>query len=126
MGIRTAKDTTVDNMFSLADKTAVVTGGAQGIGLMISRGLVQSGARVYVVSRKQATCNTAVEELSAFGTCIALPGDVSNETETKRLAAEIAEREGSLHVLVNNAGAAWGAPLDAIPTRPGTKSWPRM
>ena len=102
-------------MFSLDGKTAVVTGGAQGIGLMISRGLVQGGAKVYVVSRKQATCDAAVEELSAFGTCVALPGDVSSEAETKRLAAEIGEREGSLHVLVNNAGAAWGAPLESYP-----------
>jgi NAD(P)-dependent dehydrogenase (short-subunit alcohol dehydrogenase family) len=105
----------VNNMFSLEGKTAVVTGGAQGIGLMISRGLVQAGAKVYVVSRKAATCDAAVEELSALGICVALPGDISNEAETKRLAAEIGEREGSLHVLVNNAGAAWGAPLDAYP-----------
>ena len=105
----------MDNMFSLEGKTAVVTGGAQGIGLMISRGLVQAGAKVYVVSRKQATCDAAVEELLVLGTCVALPGDVSNEADTKRLAAELAEREGSLHVLVNNAGAAWGAPLDAYP-----------
>lgn len=105
----------MSTLFSLEGKTAVVTGGAQGIGLMISRGLVQAGAKVYVVSRKAATCDAAVEELSAFGTCIGLPGDVSQEAETKRLAGEISEREGSLHVLVNNAGAAWGAPLDAYP-----------
>ncbi len=102
-------------LFSLEGKVAVVTGGAQGVGLMISRGLVQAGAKVYVVSRRLATCDAAVAELSEFGECVALPGDVSSEAETKRLATELDEREGVLHVLVNNAGAAWGAPLEAYP-----------
>lgn len=103
------------DLFSLAGKIAVVTGGAQGIGLMLSRGLVQAGAKVYVVSRKKATCDAAVTELSKIGDCVSLPADVSTVAEAERLAAELTEREGKLHVLVNNAGAAWGAPFDSYP-----------
>ncbi len=64
-------------LFSLAGKTALVTGGSQGIGLMISRGLVQAGAKVFVSSRKADACEAAAAELAEFGDCEALPGDVS-------------------------------------------------
>jgi NAD(P)-dependent dehydrogenase (short-subunit alcohol dehydrogenase family) len=103
-------------LFSLKGKVAVVTGGAQGIGLMISRGLSQAGAKVYVVSRKKDTADAAAKELSASGEVVAFPADVSTVAEAERLAKEIGEKEGGkLHVLVNNAGAAWGAPFDAYP-----------
>lgn len=105
----------MNNLFSLTGKVAVVTGGSQGIGLMLARGLVQAGAKVYVASRKQSACDAAVAELSEFGQCAALPLDVSNEAEAQRLAAELLEREGQLHILVNNAGAAWGAPYESYP-----------
>ncbi len=103
------------DLFSLAGKTALVTGGAQGIGLMISRGLVQAGAKVYVVSRKAATCEAAVDELSKIGAAAALPADVSTEAGVKVLVDDFAKREDKLHILVNNAGAAWGAPLETYP-----------
>jgi NAD(P)-dependent dehydrogenase (short-subunit alcohol dehydrogenase family) len=102
-------------LFSLTGKTALVTGGSQGIGLMISRGLVGAGAKVYVASRKPEVCERVAAELSEIGECVALPADVSTEAEAKRVAAELTEREGKLHVLVNNAGAAWGAPLADYP-----------
>ena len=105
----------MNDLFSLNGKIALVTGGAQGIGLMISRGLLQAGAKVYVNSRKKANCDAAVAELSAFGDCIALPADVSTEAAVKRLVAEFTEREGQLNVLVNNAGAVWAAPLETYP-----------
>jgi len=105
----------MSNLFSLAGKVALVTGGGQGIGLMLSRGLIEAGAKVYVVSRKKATCDAAVAELSKIGECVALPADVSTVAEAERLAAELTAREGKLQVLVNNAGAAWGAPLEDYP-----------
>lgn len=103
------------DLFSVAGKVALVTGGSQGIGLMISRGLVQAGATVYINSRKAAVCEAAVQELSASGTCHALPGDVSQEAEVIRLRDELAGREEGLHILVNNAGAAWGATYEEYP-----------
>jgi NAD(P)-dependent dehydrogenase (short-subunit alcohol dehydrogenase family) len=103
------------NLFSIEGKTALVTGGTRGIGLMIARGLVEAGARVYVSSRKQEACAAAAAELSVEGTCIGLPADLSSEAECQRLADEIAQRESGLQILVNNAGANWGAPLEEFP-----------
>ncbi|MER7810202.1 SDR family oxidoreductase [Streptomyces sp900116325] len=103
------------SLFSVSGKTALVTGGSRGIGLMIARGLVAAGARVYVSSRNAAACDEAVRELSELGEAIALPADLSREEECHRLAAEIGAREERLHILVNNAGATWGAPLDEFP-----------
>jgi NAD(P)-dependent dehydrogenase (short-subunit alcohol dehydrogenase family) len=99
------------DLFSIAGKTALVTGGSRGIGLMIARGYVDAGARVYVSSRKAEVCEKVAAELSTNGDCIALPADLSREAECRRLADQLATREDKLDILVNNAGATWGAPL---------------
>ncbi|MFN2427403.1 MAG: SDR family oxidoreductase [Candidatus Binatia bacterium] len=99
------------NLFSVQGKTALVTGGSRGIGLMIARGYVENGAKVYVSSRKKQACDEAAAELGKLGTCIALPGDISTEEGVKALASELAAREEKLDILVNNAGTNWGAPL---------------
>jgi NAD(P)-dependent dehydrogenase (short-subunit alcohol dehydrogenase family) len=103
------------NLFDLAGKTAVVTGGTRGIGLMIARGLLEAGARVYISSRKAEGKATAESELSQYGTVTAIPANLSTEAECLRLAGQIAAREQALNVLVNNAGATWGAPLEEFP-----------
>jgi NAD(P)-dependent dehydrogenase (short-subunit alcohol dehydrogenase family) len=103
------------DLFSIEGKTAVVTGGSRGIGLMIARGFVEAGAKVYVSSRKADACERVARELSAVGTCIAAPADLSTEAGARALADAIAAREPALHVLVNNAGANWGAPLAEYP-----------
>ncbi|MFC5060991.1 glucose 1-dehydrogenase [Actinomycetospora atypica] len=102
-------------LFDLTGKVAVVTGGTRGIGMMIARGLLDAGARVYISSRKAAAGDEAVAELSAHGTVTSIPADVSTEAECLRLAREVGEREECVHVLVNNAGATWGAPLEEFP-----------
>jgi NAD(P)-dependent dehydrogenase (short-subunit alcohol dehydrogenase family) len=99
------------DLFSIAGKTALVTGGSRGIGLMIARGFVEAGAKVYVSSRKADVCEEVAAELSKIGECVALPADLSTEGACRDLAAAIAERETSLDILVNNAGATWGAPM---------------
>jgi NAD(P)-dependent dehydrogenase (short-subunit alcohol dehydrogenase family) len=103
------------DLFSVAGKVVLVTGGSRGIGLMIARGFVEGGARVYISARKADACDAAAAELSKFGTCISLPADVAESSEVERLAQAIAAREPALHVLVNNAGANWGAPLAEYP-----------
>ena len=103
------------DLFSVAGKVVLVTGGSRGIGLMIARGFVEAGARVYLSSRSAEACEKAAAELSKHGTCIALPADVAQLAEVGRLAQAIADREPALHVLVNNAGTNWGAPLTEYP-----------
>jgi len=105
----------MDDLFSVEGKTAVVTGGSRGIGLMIARGLVEGGARVYISSRKSEVCERVAAELSVVGECVALPADLSGEAACRRLAGEVGEREEAVQVLVNNAGATWGAPLEEYP-----------
>lgn len=104
-------------LFDLTGKVAVVTGGTRGIGLMIARGLLDAGARVYVSSRKATAGDEAVGELSAHGTVVSVPADVSTEAGCVQLAREVGAREERVHVLVNNAGATWGAPLEEFPAQ---------
>jgi NAD(P)-dependent dehydrogenase (short-subunit alcohol dehydrogenase family) len=103
------------DLFDLTGKVAVVTGGTRGIGLMMARGLMQAGASVYVSSRKPEAGKAAVDELSAYGRVTSLPADLSSEEECVRLAAEVGRSEERIHILVNNAGATWGAPLTEFP-----------
>jgi NAD(P)-dependent dehydrogenase (short-subunit alcohol dehydrogenase family) len=105
----------MSDLFSIQGKTALVTGGSRGIGLMIARGFVEAGAKVYISSRKADVCEEVAAELSEIGTCIPIAADLSQHDECKRVADEIAEREPQLHILVNNAGATWGAPLAEFP-----------
>ena len=105
----------VNDLFSIAGKTALVTGGSRGIGAMIARGYLEAGAKVYISSRKRDACDAAAHELSEFGECISLPADLTTVEGCQQLAAEIKARETALHILVNNAGANWGAPLGEYP-----------
>ena len=66
-------------LFSLDGKTALVTGGGQGIGRMIAQGLIEAGATVYVASRKIDQCEQTARELSEYGACYALAADISTE-----------------------------------------------
>jgi len=105
----------MSDLFDVSGKTALVTGGSRGIGLMIARGLVLAGARVIVSSRKSADVEAAAAELATFGDCHAIPADISTQQGAQALAAATCERFPSLDILVNNAGAAWGAPLEEFP-----------
>src|SRR5207244_2906775 len=105
----------MSNLFSIDGKVALVTGGSRGIGLMIARGFVEAGARVYISSRKAEVCDRVAAELAGAGTCMSLPADLSTEAGARALADALAAREEKLDVLVNNAGANWGAPLAEYP-----------
>jgi NAD(P)-dependent dehydrogenase (short-subunit alcohol dehydrogenase family) len=105
----------MSDLFDVSGKTALVTGGSRGIGLMIARGLVQGGARVIVSSRKSADVEAAARELGELGDCHAIPADISTYDGAQALAAAVRERFPSLDILVNNAGAVWGAPLEEFP-----------
>ena len=105
----------VKDLFSIAGKVAVVTGGSRGIGLMIARGFVEHGARVYVSSRNADACDRVAKELGAIGECRAVAADLGTESGARQLAQAVAGREPAVHILVNNAGANWAAPLAEYP-----------
>ncbi len=110
-----ASDLSVHRLFSLTSKVALVTGGSRGIGYMISQGLLQAGARVYITARKAEACETAAEALSAYGECYAIPADISRPEGLQSLCEQIGSRESMLHILINNAGAAWGERFETYP-----------
>jgi NAD(P)-dependent dehydrogenase (short-subunit alcohol dehydrogenase family) len=105
----------VTELFDVAGKTALVTGGSRGIGAMIARGLVRAGARVIVSSRKADELGAAAAEFAKDGDCVAIAGDVSSPEGAAALAARVNQRFPTLSILVNNAGATWGAPLEEFP-----------
>ncbi|MCP4752960.1 MAG: SDR family oxidoreductase, partial [Proteobacteria bacterium] len=90
-------------------------GGSRGIGLMITRGYLEAGAKVYITSRKKDVCDKVAEELSEIGTCISLPADMTDSEGRSHLVNELSKREEKLSILVNNAGANWGAPIEEYP-----------
>jgi NAD(P)-dependent dehydrogenase (short-subunit alcohol dehydrogenase family) len=102
----------MDDLFSVRGKVALVTGGSAGIGKMIAEGLVRAGAVVYIAGRKPDACQAAATELSAYGACHALSANLGSEAGCRQLTVAFSERTDRLHLLVNNAGTIWNAPLE--------------
>ena len=103
------------NLFSVAGKVAVVTGGSRGIGAMIARGFVENGVKTYITARKEQELRATEKELAELGQCIAIQGDLSTVAGVTAFAAEISALEERVDILVNNAGATWGAEIDEFP-----------
>ncbi len=112
------------NLFSIAGKTALVTGGSRGIGEMMAAGFLANGAKVYISSRKAEVCDaTAARLAEEYGSeCISIPADLSSLEGVQALADALSAREDKLDILVNNAGVSWGAPLDEFPE----KGWDKV
>jgi NAD(P)-dependent dehydrogenase (short-subunit alcohol dehydrogenase family) len=109
--------------FSVADLTVLVTGGSRGIGLMMAQGFVAAGARVIISSRTADACRGASAALQQLGTCVALPADLSGDEGQAQLVAGVREHCDRVDVLINNAGAAWGSPIDSHPLEAFDKTW---
>ena len=112
----------MNDLFSLAGRCALVTGGSRGIGRMIAAGFLAQGARVYISARKAEACDQTAAELSSLGTCVSLPADISTPEGVKDLVDSFARHELALDILVNNAGAAWGESFDTFPE----KGWDKV
>ena len=105
----------IADLFSIEGKTALVTGGSSGLGLIMAKGLLENGARVIIASRSAEKCNRALSELEAFGDVESVAADVTNAEQRLKLVETVSERFGSLSILLNNAGANWGAKLEDYP-----------
>lgn len=105
----------IEDIFGVTDKVVIVTGGSRGIGRMIAQGFVENGARVYITSRKAEQCDATAAELAALGHCVSIPADLSTGAGREAFVTAFKDSETNLDVLVNNAGAAWGAPFDEFP-----------
>jgi len=113
----------MDDLFSIAGRVALVTGGSRGIGRMIAAGYLKAGARaVYITARKAEACDATARELSSLGTCVSIPCDISTGEGVHALVDAYAQREKTLDILVNNAGAAWGESFDTFPE----KGWDKV
>ncbi|GAB3188732.1 SDR family oxidoreductase [Hydrogenophaga aquatica] len=107
---------TIQQLFDLKGKTALVTGGSRGLGLQMAHALGEAGARVMLSARKADELEAAVQELQDAGIDARwIAADCAQETDIHRLGAETLERMGDVDILVNNAGAAWGAPAEDHP-----------
>ncbi|WP_289145148.1 SDR family oxidoreductase [uncultured Sphingobium sp.] len=105
----------VDPLFDVRDRVVLVTGGSRGIGELIARAFVERGAEVIISSRSADACHSVAEELRQVGRCRALPADVSTTEGIFELVRALSEITDRLDVLVNNAGATWGAELGSFP-----------
>lgn len=113
----------MDALFDISGRVAVVTGGAQGLGRMIAEGFVRAGAEVIITSRTAEAATTAAAEMMAMvpgARCTGLAADLSTPEAVAELASRVAARVPAVHVLINNAGRTWGAPLASFPD----KAWP--
>ncbi|MEY8839941.1 SDR family NAD(P)-dependent oxidoreductase, partial [Cribrihabitans sp. XS_ASV171] len=109
---------TPEELFSLPGKTALITGGATGIGRMAAEAMVRAGARVLIASRKGDACEAVARELNALdapGSAEGFAGDIGSVEGIDALVAEVKERTESLDILMNNSGVTWGAPLGKFP-----------
>ena len=107
---------TVQQLFDLSGKTALVTGGSRGLGLQLAHALGEAGAKVMISSRKASDLEEAAAELKAAGIdCDWIAADCAKEAEIHALADETLRRMGHVDILVNNAGASWGAPAEEHP-----------
>ena len=99
-------------MGGLDGKIVLVTGGGRGIGKGIARGMVKEGASVAISGRVKDTLDKTAAELGE--NVLAVPADVTDEGQVDALFKAVMDRFGRLDVLVNNAGAFDGGPLDEL------------
>ena len=108
--------TTVNSLFDLSGRTALVTGGSRGLGLQISESLGEAGARLMITARKSDELESAAEHLQSRGIDVQwTAADASEPEQIQRVCSETMAALGQVDILVNNAGASWAAPAEDHP-----------
>ena len=107
----------MEDLFSVEGKVVIVTGASRGIGEMIAAGFLANGAKVYISSRKAPACDDAAQRLREQfgGECVSLPADMSTLDGINDFVARFSAKQDHVDVLINNAGVAWGEPLENFP-----------
>jgi|TARA_B110000438_G_scaffold224686_1_gene218542 NAD(P)-dependent dehydrogenase (short-subunit alcohol dehydrogenase family) len=105
----------LNRLFDLKGKTALITGGSSGLGLIMAKGLLQNGARVLIASRKQKKSDMALIELEKYGDCFAVTADVTKSDDRVKIVTAVDDCFDGLSILINNAGGNWGAKLEDYP-----------
>ena len=107
----------IKELFSLKGKVALVTGGGRGIGKFIATGLAEAGADLILTSRKLKNLEDTAKELEANHKvrAIAIACDMAKEDAIDRMLTEAQKKFGRIDILINNAGATWGAPTLDFP-----------
>jgi NAD(P)-dependent dehydrogenase (short-subunit alcohol dehydrogenase family) len=106
----------VSDLFSLAGKVAIVSGGSRGLGKQMALALAEAGARVAISARREQWLTPTAEEFAAAGhECLALTCDVSQPDQVTSFVHAVVERYGQIDVLFNNAGISWGAASVEMP-----------
>lgn len=104
------------DLFKLHGKTAIVTGGAVGLGAQISKGFAEAGANIVICSRKIESCETMSKKLKKMGTrSLAIECDVTNPSDVKKVVELTQEKFGKIDILVNNSGATWAESFFDMP-----------
>lgn len=106
---------TTGAMFDITGQRILITGGARGIGRMISEGMLKAGATVFISTRKEDAAIAAGKELTELGEVHAMAADITTEVGRSELVNAVAEHTDHLDALINNAGATWGASFDEFP-----------
>ncbi|MGE7544773.1 SDR family oxidoreductase [Sporosarcina newyorkensis] len=104
------------DLFALTGKTAIVTGGARGLGAQIAEAFAEAGANVVICSRNAEACDEMSKKLKGMDVdSIALPCDVTQPEDVKRVVEQTVRHFGTIDILVNNSGASWAAPTEDMP-----------
>jgi gluconate 5-dehydrogenase len=104
------------NLFDLRGRVALVTGGSRGLGLQLAEALGEAGAQVMLTARKAAELEEAVAHLADKGIAARwVAADSSDPAQIRRVVDETMQRLGRIDILINNAGATWGAPAEDHP-----------
>ena len=100
-------------LFDLSGRVAIITGGSIGLGRQMAEGLAEMGANLVLCARKKERCEQAAKELEKLGAkTLALACDVKNPELVQNVVQQAVSHFGRIDILINNAGTAWGAPVE--------------
>ena len=106
----------VKQLFDLSGKVALITGGSRGLGLQMAEAIGELGAKLAIIARKQGELDEASAHLTKLGLeVLTVAGDLSHFDKIPRLVDQILAKFGGIDILINNAGATWGAPAESYP-----------